>query len=737
MGIWGKKKNGLIRPVAPPAPVVRTPRPETTTPLGPALSFQPGTNPAALPSKGPPTSSWVHRAGKANIGEFVISGGYFYIGTELSAIDNYRGTEPALVDPTLPIDFSKTDWSGEGLNYWPTYHHLSAGERAAYVSWLASPRDSPSTPIGFVFLYFYGLERRAFIDLSPLKDSHDQLVEIANEVTRLRSIYSHSSSFSSYSSDFLAILEFLIGPNDVPNGPPPHVDGRFRSFQPLLKFGLGRFAHEGLPIPNDWALAWAKLMPYSRLHRSNCPDELEKLFAIRYREHFGDGIVLKPVNTKVSVTYRPASASFGGEFEFDQDVPDVTLLTVQAQEIESIAVQCRDELSAFSRYLAKHPEGKDSLAAAAILPAVLVHDDSSEEVAKFAGWIRQKLDGVDEVVIDGVDLVTQWPSLNPDRLAKHEAASMAELLATLGVGLEPDVRFSGPIVGPGKAVLFYLGESPNAPGVAWTEASAILQMTATLIATSTSNQALFDRVVKQIQVAFQLDVGRQNRVRAHLLWGTLTKMSAATTKRSLADVDVETKTKIGDFLIDVAATSGDVGPIQMTALTTAFKILDLQPTTIYSMLHERSTQYATEPIEMRPATISPPGEAVPLEKKQLTADTLNQDIIQAKLAESARATALLGDIFADSNVDDLRDDLVPSGGVGTLSAALTKLAIELSRQTNWSNDDFAKISKECGLLPNGAVESLNDHAFDVAGEPVLEGGTTIKVNQLVLQELLA
>jgi len=697
------------------------------------LTFQVGTRVAPVAESG--IHTWVERAGKVNIGSFIITGGYFYFGTGLGCIAGYRSTEPALVNPKLPIDFAHIDWTGEGLNYWPSYDGLTPGERAAYVSWLASPRDSPSTPIGFVFLYFYGLERRALIDILPLQNATEQLALIVAEVKRLRSIYTESGSFTSYTRDFLDLLYFLMSPNDLPSGPPPEVPERARSFPPILKFGLGRYAQAGLPVPAYWAYEWSRAQPTTRNARTRTPDELKRLFTIRYQEKFGNGIVLKPVNKESTTSYRPASASFGGEFQFKQAVPDVTLITKQVQEIGAIANQCYDELSVYGRYIARHPEGKNTLAAAALLPAVMVNHDSSSEVGKFAQWVTDQLADLDEIVVDGADLVDQWPADNPDRLSKHEAAAMAELLGTFGVGFEPDVRFSGPVVGSGKAVLFKLGTTPSIPGAAWASASAVLQMTASIIATSPTNEALLDQVTNQLQIALQLDASQHNRLRAHLLWGTLAKMSAVTMKHTLAETNVAAKKHIGDFLIDVAATSGEIGPGQVTALTKAFKILDLEPSTIYSLLHERSTNGATEPIEVRASRPVTAGEAIPTEPSKSTGVTLNPDLIREKLADSARATALLGDIFADSD-DDVHVD-VPADSNATLSDALKKLAGELARQKNWSNDAFAALSKECGLLPSGAVESLNDHALDLCGEPLLEGGDTIEVNHSVLEEMLA
>jgi hypothetical protein len=661
----------------------------------------------------------------------------FYFGTGLRAIGGFRGTEPALIDPALVVDLANPDWSGTGLHYWPSYEGLKPAERAAYLLWLASSRDNPDTPTGFVFLYFYGLERRALMDASTLADPRAELNLVADEVKRLKSIYGSGSSFRSYASSFLATLEFLSGPNEVPDGPPPIVEAYSWEFPPALKFGLGRLAATGHPIPGDWAFEWTRAMSQTRFRHVKCPEEFANLFAIRYQEKFGSGVLLKPTNNRASASYRPASASFGGEFQFTQDVPDVTVVSDVVAELDSLAEQCAKDLLPYSRYVARHPEGRNNLAAAAYLPKELVHDGSRSAVGQFTAWVESSLADKDQVLIGGHDLVRQWPSATPGKLVKAEAAAMAELLGSLGFGVEPDVRFSGPVVGEGKVVLFRLGESTTGPGPAWEPAAAILQLTANLISSEAQNAYLLDRVANQLQEGLQLRASERNRIRAHLWWATTLKLSVASTKRALAELDPTTKKQIGNFLIDVAATSGEVGLRQVTALTTAFKVLDLQPTTIYSLLHERSTGPATEPIEVRPGRPAPAGEAVPHEPKKLTADLLNQDLIREKFAESARATALLGEIFSDTEEIDSYAEPSSPDGAAPFSGALYELVKQLSRQASWSVEEFSALAKKHGQLPNAAIETINERTLELFDEPLLEGGAAIGVNQDVLKELLA
>jgi len=79
----------------------------------------------------------------------------------------------------------RDDWKGsDDLPYYPNYSQITPAARGAYLQWLATARDNPSTEIGLVFLYFYGLEYRLF-QQSAIVDRN----EILDEVERLLRIY--------------------------------------------------------------------------------------------------------------------------------------------------------------------------------------------------------------------------------------------------------------------------------------------------------------------------------------------------------------------------------------------------------------------------------------------------------------------------------------------------------------------------------------------------------------------
>jgi hypothetical protein len=75
------------------------------------------------------------------------------------------------------------------MGYWPSYSNIAPGCRAAYLQWLADGCHAADAYIGYVFLYFYGPERRLLVDAeksAAAQREHDVLV---TEVRRLLAIY--------------------------------------------------------------------------------------------------------------------------------------------------------------------------------------------------------------------------------------------------------------------------------------------------------------------------------------------------------------------------------------------------------------------------------------------------------------------------------------------------------------------------------------------------------------------
>lgn len=75
-----------------------------------------------------------------------------------------------------------------------------------------------------------------------------------------------------------------------------------------------------------------------------------------------------------------------------------------------------------------------------------------------------------------------------------------------------------------------------------------------------------------------------------------------------------------------------------------------------------------------------------------------------------------------------------SAGLDASHAALLR---ELAARPTWARAAFDRRAKALGLLPDGALEALNEAAVARCGAPLLEGDETIDIDLEILEELLA
>ncbi len=119
-------------------------------------------------------------------------------------------TEPSLIDPQLNIRANRSPGSRQDLDYWPSYNRITPENRETYLSWLASGRRASSIPIGYVFLFMYGLERRVLVDIFPNGSLASELLAIRAEMTELLRLYGpKNSSFHHYATGFIDVIDVV------------------------------------------------------------------------------------------------------------------------------------------------------------------------------------------------------------------------------------------------------------------------------------------------------------------------------------------------------------------------------------------------------------------------------------------------------------------------------------------------------------------------------------------------
>ena len=433
------------------------------------------------------------------------------------------------------------------------------------------------------------------------------------------------------------------------------------------------------------------------------------------------------------VAYRPASQSFGPVDLPVKPVPDITHLKMPVKALKELAQQCTDALDPFSRWLGRHPDERASLVATALLPAELVKSIPNETLERMDTWLEDQLVGRCEVVLDIEQLLAFWPSASAGKRTHRETVSLCELLSKNGYGIEPDVRFGGKRIGQDKVVVFREKTASSLQGVERDRMIATLDLAMAVVAIDRPDEDLLETLTGQLVQALELPAEERSRVTARLHWAAMSSPKLSHAKRTMAEETRENRERLGQLLVELATQRGVVGPAQVSGLTKAYTALGLEPASMYSLIHQRSVAPQQEPVEIRGPSTAKPGEAIPAppQAEREGAIVLDKTAIAATLAASAESTALLGKIF----VDDEPPAPVPTTP-GSISAPYTDLLGKLAAQTSWTQSEFGDLAASLGLLPNRAIEVLNEAALEQWGDPLLEGDDVLDVNHEVLKELL-
>lgn len=717
----------------------------------------------------PDRARWIAPGESIRVQGYDIPGGLLYLGTRLTAPK--ETPEPALIDPDLSIDRAHPDTAGRHLDYWPSFAEIPPASRATYLAWLADGRRAPATPIGYVFLFLYGLERRVLVDIAANPQLATELLAIRTEVATLLDHYgSLSSSFQGYATGFLGVID-LMTVDDSQRAPlaPPPLHGPKEPTPLSLRIALGRFAAAGQPVPPEWALAWAWYHPEvsPRTPATRCPDEFERLFLLRYRKRFGEGLIVKPGKRRIAIRYQPANSGIETGTLSSATIPDVFPLMSPGRKLVELFTNVADELDPYSRWLGRNPDKAGSLAALALLPPELVDASGvSGQARELTAWANGLLDVDGVATVSGSDLMRFWPSVSPEKLSRAEGIGLVQALARLRLGIEPDLRFGGPAIArEGPVVLFRTGEHPpEASSSAYAMATLLIYLAA-IVGSSDGNvsEREIGRLREHLDLSLNLTPAEQRRLDAHLAWLATIDLKLTGLKKRINALGTSDREAIGAVLIAVAVSDGIISPPEVTTLMKTFKLLGLDPEAVTSRLHATLTagppRPARGPVTVRPAGTPDPGFPIPPRPGQAgksTAPTdgfvLDHEAIRRKMADTAVLSALLGSIFTEevgtnvlqwegdtpSEADrETAADAAKGDLIGGLDAAHSGLLRQLATRESWDSGEFETLARSFHLMPDGALDVLNEAAFEVAEEPLIEGDDPLAINHYALNAMLA
>lgn len=660
---------------------------------------------------------------------------------------NLRYPDASCIQANLPVGRPVFEERGS-LGYWPEYSRMTPNQRANYLNWLASGKKEPMDDIGYVFIYFYGLERRALIDKADIP-------EIIEEVTRLLNIYTFSNSFNGYAHRFIAFVTAQTNDSNIIKS----MIDKSMNFDNLgLSLVLAWLYKNNQVLPADLAFEVAK--NDIRSPRSVIVDRVEEqfktLFARKYNQLFGDGMKLKIASRERVIDYGSASPTLLNYRSSSKaiqpiHIPDVLGIQSQFKPLVQIWTECIEELRPLSREVAKGTKAGTREVYHA-LPEVLKAEADHPDKEK---WEKVIADHAKEngVALLNISKLNKIQGFEPrPKLTFKQSEDLSVTANEVGFLLVPDARITCRAYGWDDivAVIRPIDKTSLPKDDAYHSASLMLELgVAIASADGKVDNDEINFIVQTLESQFTLEPADTRRLEAYREVLIYQPPSLSSLTKRLATVLNNTqKETIGKFLIGVSAANGVVHKKEISLIQKTYTALGLDSNNVETIIENI---IGTQPVEIQ-RNRSAKGEAIPSRSNQEHIPVvLNDQLLKQILADTAEVSQIIGKALCDVEaavVDEVNISNQTSSPSTTpdLNIKISKellinldnryhmaLADLIQRET-WLKDDIDALARKYGLMPSNLLDTINTWADEFLGDFLIEEGEPYKVNKRLLED---
>lgn len=640
------------------------------------------------------------------------------------------------------------------FGYYPSYDRISADQRRCYLEWLAAGRkdvDPAQRSLGYVFVFFYGLERRIILDA----DRDPALLE---EMIRLLEHYGAAHKSRSLRSYFLQLLHFAgwqLGPD------------AYRSLWPrLLEFDTDRPDEQGLRFvlanlqqrrePLDWTVAYRMALASLESRRSTVVARAqEKFFALfeqRFRDQFSDGLLLESAKQDALVQYRPASGALT-QMSYDRQrnepfelrIQNAVGLHRQFKPFPMIWNSCVDDLSGYSRALGSKKQGQSAaLAAWQSLPHELRRVEDHPLKPAFDELIDHASREGDYIFLPTAVIAALAGIPERTKLTTAHSRELAEMAEGLGWAVAPDARITGLPLSWNQELALYrasvtANEAEDLSGVVRLLYLAVTVAAADGVIEPQEIDGFYQLVSEHISHesnwlpvrATEASLRRDPNVALRSL-PTMSKLIPADSRQFVLRV-----------MAHIAAADKEVSLDELKVLRRIARAFELEPDSVDKLLREDEafrevTVVAGERGGKR-------GEAIPRRPSEKPTFALNEERIKALTQETSEVISLLSVVMAEPEEIPCAPTAPPPsppqkqtvGWLSGLEERYHPAVLSLIRHDEIMTTDFDCIAAEHHLLPDDLFNAVNTWADETLGDFLLERGENVRIFRSLLPELAA
>ena len=190
-------------------------------------------------------------------------------------------------------------------------------------------------------------------------------------------------------------------------------------------------------------------------------------------------------------------------------------------------------------------------------------------------------------------------------------------------------------------------------------------------------------------------------------------------RQVLKPLSQSAKQELAPVALSVAAVTGYAPPERVDAVKKIYRLLGLDAADVYSDLHSHTVGDGVAIV--KPGSKEPQDFEILPDGESQARFELDSQRIDSVLNDTIQVSKVLGEIFAN---DDQTLETEPSHDSDELLPGLHSqfalLALELIQRDHWQGEEFAQLAGRFDLMPDGALEILNEWAFEQFDEPLIE-----------------
>ena len=554
------------------------------------------------------------------------------------------------------------------------------------------------------------------------------------ELQRLRSLYGSNDSFNRYSTHLLAAATFLRNANNrSANAFIPDLAASGGEMSLELKLAIAREVVSGQRLGFELAAAaligmrnfWVRHRQVVDHARQPFLQVLRSRFAAAFPSGF---LVRNRKDSRLVITYHGAAAGLDADLADKaglNDLPDPDTLTWTQLLILAEAVA--NELVPLAKLLADYPAKAKSLTALISCPVELR----------------------DSLAVDARSWVDDLASPAPvpfGLLAKHAIGAegtkwtvrhrrqIGEALAAVGRSMEPGSDDAVKQLKSDTVVYVVCGVT-DGQSREMAVASAAAMLVASLAKVSNEPGTKLEEFwLSQLPSRLAVPVSQMDRLRARLAWYRSRHVSIPEVKRLLADATAGERELCAWSATVATGATGKIDKPQIAALEAIYDACGVARSTLYTGLHAGAAAAASgadEPVAVSDEVVQI-NHPIPHPPAAKSSGPDGNRLAKIR-AETESVSAMLASLFTEA---DAAVPASPSPLLG-LDNEYAALLTKLVTQPAWARQAFDAIATSLNQMPDGALEAINEWAFDRYGDALIEGSDPLVLNLDLLAEDLA